>query len=341
MDNPMRFLLAVLLAAPLLLAQSGGPRIGIIDFYGVRKVKEDALRKALGVKEGDPLPRSKGDAEVRLEEVPNVVAARLEAACCEDGKAILYVGIEERGAPHFDYNDPPAALVKLPAAIHDEYVAFLSAIGLAVRAGNTTENLSEGHSLMADPGVRAHQLRFLELAAEHLPRIREVLRNSVDEEQRAIAAYVIGYAKDKQSVLPDLQYALRDPDDTVRNNAMRSLGAIAVLAARKPGDGIHVAPVWFVEMLNSLVWQDRQTAAATLVTITERRDETVLALLRERALPALADMARWKHLPHALPAFILLGRAAGFSEEEIQQAWKDGQREPFIQRALAPPAKKK
>jgi len=330
----MRLFLVAALTLPVLFGQPGGPRVGTIDFYGLRKVKEEAIRKALAVNEGDPLPRSKGDTEDALEQIPNVVSARLEATCCEGGKAILYVGVEERGAPHFNYNDPPAGLARLPEDIHGEYTAFLSSVGLAVRSGNTAESLGEGHSLMADPGVRAHQERFIALAAEHLPKLREVLRGSVDEEQRAIAAYVIGYAKDKEAVLADLQYALRDPDDTVRNNAMRSLGAIAVLATREPDRNLAVAPVWFVEMLNSLVWPDRQTAATTLVTITERRDEKVIALLRERAIPALTEMARWKHLPHALPAYILLGRAAALPEDEIQQAWKDGQRDQLIERAL-------
>lgn len=330
----MRLFLVLALSLPLLFSQSAGPRVGAIDFYGLRKVKEEAIRKALGVREGDPLPKSKGDTEDALEQVAGVVSARLEAACCDEGKAILYVGIEERGAPHVTFNDPPAGLTKLPEEIHGEYTAFLASVGLAVRSGNTTESLSEGHSLMADPGVRAHQERFIGLAAQHLPKLREVLRGSVDEEQRAIAAYVIGYASGKQEVLADLQHALRDPDDTVRNNAMRSLGAIAVLAFREPDRKISVAPVWFIEMLNSLAWPDRQTAAATLVTITERREETVISLLRERAIPALTEMARWKHLPHALPAYILLGRAAGIPEEEIQQAWGAGQRDQLIERAL-------
>lgn len=327
--------LVLALITSLAAAQSGGgPRIGVVDFYGIRKAKPEAIRKALGVKEGDLLPRSKGDVEDALELVPNVVRARLEAACCEAGKAILYVGIEERGAAHFDYNAPPTGLTKLPEVIHAEYSAFLAAVNMAVRAGTTQENLSRGHSLMEDATVRGHQEKFIELAAEHLGKIREVLKDSVDEEQRAIAAYVIGYATDKKAVVPDLQAALRDPDDTVRNNAMRSLGAIAVLASREPARHIEVSPVWFVEALNSLVWQDRSTAVMTLLTLTEGSDPKPRALLWERSMDALAEMARWKHLPHALPAFILLGRAGGVPEAEIQKAWESGNREAFIQKRL-------
>ena len=83
-------------------------------------------------------------------------------------------------------------------------------------------------------------------------------------------------------------------------------------------------------MLNSIIWGDRNNAAVALVTLTDTRDEKVLEQLRERALPALAEMAAWKHLPHALPAYILLGRAGGIKEEELQDAWSKGQRNTVI-----------
>jgi hypothetical protein len=88
-------------------------------------------------------------------------------------------------------------------------------------------------------------------------------------------------------------------------------------------------------MLNSLVWTDRNNAAVALVTLTERRDAAIIEHLRERALPALVEMARWKHLPHALPAFILVGRVAGMREATIQEAWNKEQREPVIRKAMA------
>ena len=319
----------------------GPPRIGLIDFYGRRTVPAERLLSALGAKEGDPLPKSKGDVEDALENVPNVVRAWIEAACCDEGKAILYLGIEEKGAPHFDYRSPPAGLVKLSEDIHEEYMAFLAAVGLAVRAGETAEDLSMGHSLMSNEGVRIHQLRFIDLAKDQLPKIRETLRTSVDEEHRAMAAYVIGYAPKKQDVVDDLQYALRDPDDAVRNNAMRSLNAIAVLAVKKPELGIKIPATWFVEMLDSLVWSDRTSAASALVTMTENRDKAALDLLRERALPTLTEMAQWKHLPHALPAFILVGRIAGIPETDIQALWAKGDRQALIAKLPKPETKKR
>jgi hypothetical protein len=100
----LRLLTTSLLFAGLFAgsATAQPPRIGAIDFYGLRKVGEAKVRETLGVKEGDPLPPSKGDVEDRLADLQGVVESHLEAVCCEAGDAILYVGIEEKGSPHFE-----------------------------------------------------------------------------------------------------------------------------------------------------------------------------------------------------------------------------------------------
>jgi hypothetical protein len=75
------------------------------------------------------------------------------------------------------------------------------------------------------------------------------------------------------------------------------------------------------------------------VTLTEQRKAATLDLIRERALPALVEMARWKTLRYALPAFLLVGRAAGVPEQELLDQWRNGDRETAIQKATAPGAK--
>jgi HEAT repeat protein len=138
------------------------------------------------------------------------------------------------------------------------------------------------------------------------------------------------YASRKSDVVNDLQYALKDADAGVRNNAARSLLALSVLAKLDPSSDVRISPTWFIEMLNSLSWSDRSRALKALQTLTDSRDPLVLDQLRTRALDALIDMARWKTLSHALPAFILLGRVAGMPEPEIQAAWTSGDRETVI-----------
>ncbi len=308
------------------------PRIGDIDVYGLRKVPREKLLAAAGVREGDLLPGSKGDLEERIEAIPGVVLASVEALCCEDGKAILFIGVEEKGAPHFAFRSEPAGRTALPEDLVETYRKFLEAVQEAARRGGTAEDLTRGHALMADPAARELQQRFAAFAADRVPVLRECLRTCPEPEQRAIAATVIGYAPRKRDVLDDLQSAMQDPDPAVRANAMRALAAIAVLAARDPALEIRIPATWFVEMLNSIYLSDRLKAAEALVNLTEKNNPAALDQIRARALPAVIEMARWKTLRYALPSFILAGRLAGMAEKQIQEEWSAGRREPVLAR---------
>jgi hypothetical protein len=326
------------LAAWMLTAQI--PRIGAIQFYGLHKLSEQKLLHSIHVQPGDNLPPSKGDLEDELEKVPGVVEARVEAVCCENNRATLFIGIEEKGAPHPEFHTEPAGDAVLPPDIVDTYHKLLEAVSNAGRRGQTAEDLTAGESLMVDPDARALQEAFISFSRQNLPLLRKVLRESGDVEQRAIAATVIGYASDKAAAAADLEYALQDPDEAVRASALRAITAIAVLARQHPGLEIHISPTWFVEMLNSVVLSDRTRAAKILVTLTEQ-DPAGLEQIRERALDSVLEMARWKDLQYALPAFILAGRIAGLTDAEIQKDWSNGQRQAVIDKLLDPHRKKK
>ena len=116
-----------------------------------------------------------------------------------------------------------------------------------------------------------------------------------------------------------------------------ALAAFAVLALKQPDSRLKVPATWFIEALNSLDWQDRITAANILVTLTEQRNAAIFDQIRDRALPALVEMAGWKTLPQALPAFLVLGRMANLAETEIQTRWSQGRRgEVLAKFAVAP-----
>lgn len=328
----MKPLLLCLAAAALLAGQV--PRVGEIEIYGLNGLSAERIRRALEVKSGDPLPPSKGDLEERLEAVPGVVRARVEAVCCEEDRAILFVGIEEKGAARFAFRSPPAGRATLPDTLVETYQHFLEALQAAAQRGSVAEDLTEGHPLMADPAARAYQRQFVTLARDNLKLLRDVLRNGSDPEQRAIAAAVINYAPNKAAVLDDLQYAMQDPDEAVRANAMRAVNAIGVLAAKRPDLKLRIPATWFVEMLNSLSLSDRTRAASALVNLTDRDGKTALEQIRARALHSVVEMARWRTLRFALPAFILTGRMAGLSEKQIEESWTSGEREAVIRKVL-------
>ena len=322
-------------------AAAQAPPVGDINFYGLRKTTGDKILTALELKAGEALPPSKGAMEERIEEISGVVQARVEAICCDGTAVALFIGVEERGAPHFDYRAAPAGNTALPQELMDTYHAFLAAVGRAAQAGNTAEDLSAGHGLMTDPAARALQQKMAEFAVEQVDLLREELRTGSEPEERAVAATVIGYAPDKLTIINDLQYALQDLDDAVRANAARSLKAIAVLGRKQPALGIKIQPTWFVEMLNSIVLSDRVQSADALVVLTDGGDPAALDLMRERALSGLVEMARWKTLRYALPPFLLIGRIAGMKDEETQKSWESGDRETVIKKAMASAVKGK
>jgi hypothetical protein len=322
-------LIAVLCAS----APAQAPVIGDINFYGLRSLTAERVLNSVHLKPGDPIPPSKGELEDRVADLPGVVLARIEAVCCEGPKAILFIGIEEHGAPHPAFRSPPSGDATLPADLINDYGEFLGAVQRAAGRGNASEDLTSGHSLMADPAARFFQERFVAFAGEHLDQLRGVLKNGAEADQRAIAAAVIGYAPNKQDVANDLQSAVQDPDESVRANAIRSLNAFAV-------SGLRIAPTWFLELLNSVVLSDRVESVRALLTLTDKPAPEIIQQIRDR-LPALAEMARWKTPRYALPPFLLLGRAAGLTDQQTQQSWQKGDRDAVIEKAMPAPLKKR
>jgi hypothetical protein len=322
-----RFLLLSLLLASGVAQQ--WPPIGIIDFYGRRTVAESDLRAALQIREGDSVPRTRIEIEQRLRSVPGVEAAQINLVCCEENKAILYVGIREKGAPALQFRAAPTGSVRLTPEVVRLGEEFDRAHENAIRRGVFGEDRSRGYSLMDDSAARAVQLRFIPLANRQLAQLIDVLRSSNDSGQRAIAAQVMAYADDRASVVKALSAAILDPAENVRNNAVRALALLA-FHAQDTRSGISVPTEPLVELLNSPVWTDLNKASLALSQLTEKRDPALLALLREKAFPALVDIASWKTPGHAQPAFFILGRMAGLSDEQTFAAWQRGDRASVI-----------
>lgn len=315
-------------------ASAQTPPIGIIDFYGLRTVSEQQVRTVLGIKEGDQPPASRGEAEQRLQALPNVEQARLNMVCCEAGKVILYVGIRERGFPTLQFRRPPKGSIRLPANIVQLGEEMERDLEEAVLKGDSGEDDSQGHALNSNPKLRATQERYIILAATELPRLRAVLHQSSDAGHRALAAEIIAYAANKRDIVNDLVYGMSDADGGVRNASMRALEVLAVLAKSSPKQRIKIPVEPFVEMLNSIEWTDRNKSSAALYRLSETRDPQILSRLRKRALLSLVEMARWKSSGHAQPSFTLLGRIGDFSEAEILRLWDSGNREVLIDAVL-------
>jgi HEAT repeats len=312
---------ALCLAAVLLL-QDAPPPIGLVEVYGLRRVAEAPVRQAVGLKAGDAFPESDKEIIARVELVPGVAEARLNAVCCNDGRMVLFVGIRETGTTGMTFRPAPHGTVRLPEDIVKAGADFEQSFMAAITRGEAGEDRSRGYSLMNDPVTRAIQERFPALAARDLPLLRSVLHESSDASERALAAQVMGYAPDKASVVDDLVAAMQDSSAEVRNNAMRALALFAQYSQENPSAHLSVPSAPFVDLLNSIDWPDRNKSSAALLQLTEGRDPALLKELRDRALDSLIEMARWKSQGHAYMPFFILGRVAGMSEDAIKAAWE-------------------
>jgi hypothetical protein len=325
--------------APIVRAQD--VRIGVVDFYGLRHVSENAARQAFGIPEGamgivDGMPVAALDAAVgRVRKVRGVRDARTEIVCCNEGRVIVFVGVEEDGAPTVVFRPAPRGDVRLANKILELNERLSVALEDAARRGTSSEDRSTGHALADDSSARAIQQQFIAYAARHRTQIREVTRRSSDSAHRALAAELLGYAPVTQSVVDDLMYATADSSSVVRNNATRALGVLASFASSRPDVKIHVSTAPFVALLNSPAWTDRNKAAMLLVELSRSRPPDLLACLRAGALDALIEMARWRSPGHANAPFWLLGRVAGLTDTAIDDAWKRHDPERLVAAARA------
>jgi hypothetical protein len=303
------------------------PPVGIIDFYGLRKVSKSDLLSVLPIKSGDDALetiKNKDAFARKLRTIPNVEDAAIDFVCCDDaqGRSMIFVGIRERGVPALNFRQAPGGTVRLPAEIVQAGDVFQEAFLKLVAEKDFSEDDSQGHALFGNKDVRRVQLQFVELATPNLPILRRVIRESGDARQRALAAQVIAYAKDKKAIVPDLAFAMTDPDSGVRNDAMRALLIIAKYALTHRELEIKVPTLPFVRMLNSLVWTDRNKSVGAIDILTMNRDPVLLGELRREAFDSLEEMANWTNPSHARAAFNILGRLAGYSESDIEDIWK-------------------
>jgi hypothetical protein len=307
------------------------PRIGDINFYGLRKLTPNEVLAAARVGAGDTVPGSRVLLEDRITELPDVMEAQVQSVCCDGDRTTLFIGVRERGEPEIEFHPTPAAKDTLPDDLIARYRKYS---GELLRAG------LNGNASGADPAMRRDREAFRVFAASHTLKLRTVLRGAADEEQRAAAATVIAWSAGKKSAVDDLEFALLDPDETVRTNVLRALASIAEEGQRQPALAIRIAPAGLVDLLNSVALSDRVEATKTLLALTDKTNAAAIDLLRERALDSLAEMARWPTRSYALPPFRLLGRIAGLPDAQVNESWEKGDRDTVIQQALGTGSKK-
>lgn len=310
--------------------------IGEIDFFGYKGLDLPSIRAALPIHEGDAVPDTyEQDASFRkgVNEAVLHVAGKaptgIDSICCDDhGEQMVYIGLPGQSSKAFSYNPAPNGSRSLPLDAIKLYERLLDANKAGVEKGDSGEDDSKGYALYSYPDSKAAQFAMRDYALGHERLIRKVLKSSSDVKSRQAAAMLLGYARQSRAQIKGLVRAAGDPDETVRNNALRALGVLAhsseKTAAKIPADR-------FIDMLNSGTWTDRNKAGFLLVAMTQSQDPKLLSLLRAKALDSLIEMARWRASGHAIAARMMLGRIAGLDGRRLVELVNGGKVDEIIQ----------
>jgi hypothetical protein len=288
------------------------PALGTVDFYGLSTVTEAQVRSVLPLQEGFDFTTELPEPDIvgrRMADALGVDRVELTLVCCtKSGLSQLYVGIQSDAHAGVPYFVAPTDEVSLPADIVANFEQFLDRMMASVLSGDASEDRTQGHALAEAAPVRQVQEAFLEQAERNVDLLIAVLSRSSNARHRAIAAHVLGYAPDKARIAPPLAAAVLDPDDGVRNYATRSLAVIAEYANAHPERGIRFPSDPFIEMLNSIVWSDRNKSLAVLAQLTRSASPELLEALAAQASASLQEMCRWHHPGHADAACLILER---------------------------------
>lgn len=156
-------------AQPQPIRIGGPPKIAVIDVYGQHRIPAERVVKALGLKVGDPLPGSKLDLEDKLEAISGIVRSHSEAVCCAANGAVLYLGIEERGVPGFQFR-PPGTGINLPLPAKDD----VAGLRKAVREADSASVRADAALLLGEFLGTAEMVDDLQFAAQDSdPTVRQ------------------------------------------------------------------------------------------------------------------------------------------------------------------------
>src|SRR5215217_2768799 len=271
-------------------------RIAIIDFFGYGHFDVAKLRSVLPIQPGTSIKqsdwttyRSRIDEAIRSQTgKPPTDVARV--CCDESGNSMIYIGVAGTSSVAVQHKPAPKGEERLPAAALKLNQETEEALTKAALAGRTQQDNSNGYALSADRELRAKELEIREFALANETMLRNVLSSSSDAEHRAIAAEFLGYVNVSARQIADLTEAARDPDEGVRNNAVRALGVIASSSQQRAR---MILPNPFIALLKSDKWVDRNKGSWLLINLTESRDPKLLKQLAKEAMDALVEMARW------------------------------------------------
>ncbi len=321
--TPPRILSALWIVFAGLASLRGAPeRIGKIEFFGSKGIDVAAILRALPVREGGPLPKSKKQIREAVERATGVHLTDVAVVCCDENRQwMIYVGLPGESSRPLAYNSPPKGRIRLPGKATKLYEQTMNAMMKALVKGDIGEEGSPGYALATNVALREKQMEIRKYALAHESLLDQVLESSDDAFHREVAAHFLGYAQQSAAQITSLVRASSDPSASVRNNAVRALGE---LADSGPAAAMQIDPAPFIGMLSSTIWTDRNKGTFVIERLTLHPAPGLMTQLRGDPVDALLEMARWRWRGHSAEALSILGRMAGIEEGRLQSLIEKG-----------------
>lgn len=286
-------------------------KISEIYFFGYGDLDLERFRAIITSKSRDEIEQTPHALASFEEQISNAVETQLGKKATDvapvfyQNSWILYVGLPGTSSRVVAYNSIPKGNDTLPKRLVENYLATMDANFQAIETG-CAEDKNKYNQLKEQSSQQS----------KNIPdQLMQVLKNSGEPLQRAVAAHCLGLIAHTAPELIALTDASKDADSVVRNNAVRALGVIA----SEGGARAKLIPaVQFVQLLSLGIWTDRNKGSFLISELIKIRDAKLIDQLRSESIPALKEMAAWDR-GHATPALRILGVIANIPDARIDE----------------------
>ena len=325
-------------------AQAADPQM-VVDLYGTQRVTEEELVKLFSKDLGDYHAKLRARAPGSAEE-----AGRLKADIESRAKAIgkfvwvgfdtlvrppnVYVTFEfvepEDAQTRLPFNQPPTSSISDPHGLIAEWDAYSERSQQLARLGDIGSGANSCPSFYCSwtstsTELKIHERSFSENVSKNRDTLAKITRRDIRPTHRAAALYLLSYLRDGNAVVRFCQDALLDPDERIREAALRILADIAL---HHPQFAIPIESV--CAALDFPRAKDRSLALALMLALADK--EAYREALLRKAVPSALRILRLKHPENRQMAHTFLGLLSGENHPEADyDAW-----EFWAQRARAP-----
>jgi hypothetical protein len=312
-------------------------QVGAINYFGYGDLPLQKVRASLPLHVGDTLTQAAFSKKPINDAVVSAIGklpTNVTVVCCITSHQLeLFIGLPGSTSRAVPSGSTPTGNLHLDPEGLRLYEQANLLIEQAATRGTGSEDDSQGYMISNDPSLKAVNLAMRSYAIGREPELRQVLQTASDPKDRRAAAALLGYVQRSSTQAEALSKAIEDPDEEVRNNAVR---ALAVLSAAATNDHLQINVKPLINLLYSGIWTDRNKASLLLMRMTEARNPEVLRSLRKEAMGPLVEGASWTDVPgHSTPFLVILARIGGIPNDKLDELLKSGNKTAIIAAATS------